>query len=284
MTEPAVLMKSMNQLCIHMTHARRRKDSKKKRKAILRDMKKLLQCISKHAKRYRQLLEDSWCKTKWSETQAQQVICRMDNILEQLPKVIKQAHERIIGERPLKSRDKLLSLYDKDVQIIVRGKASAEVEFGQSLVLTEQRDGLLIDWKLFANQAPSDSQLLKPTIERLEEYYGPLASSCTDRAFDSRENRALLASKNIVNGICPKSPTELQERLSDPIFLSLQTRRSQTEARIGIFKNVFLGKPLRSRISLYKRHALNWCVLTHNLWVLSRKAIADEQSLLKKAA
>ena len=32
---------------------------------------------------------------------------------------------------------------------------------------------------------------------------------------------------------------QLQEKLTDPIFLSLQTRRSQTEARIGIFKVSF---------------------------------------------
>jgi len=57
------------------------------------------------------------------------------------------------------------------VQVIVRGKAGNEVEFGQSLLLTEQRDGLIIDWKLSDTFAPSDSQLLQPTITRLEEYY-----------------------------------------------------------------------------------------------------------------
>ena len=85
----------------------------------------------------------------------------------------------------------------------------------------------------------------------------------------------------------PRNPKQLQKQLTDPVFTELQKRRSQTEARIGIFKNVFLGRPLRSRITLYKRHAINWCVLTHNLWLLSRKAIADEQAMpenLKKAA
>ena len=89
---------------------------------------------------------------------------------------------------------------------------------------------------------------------------------------------------NIYNAINPKNPKQLQERLSNPIFSSLQTRRGQTEVRIGIFKDVFSGKPLRSRITANKIHAINWCILTHNLWVLSRMAIADEQSLLKKAA
>ena len=94
----------------------------------------------------------------------------------------------------------------------------------------------------------------------------------------------MLKKENIINAVCPKSPVELQEKLNDPIFVSLQTRRSQTEARIAIFKNVFLGKPLRSRITLNKRHAINWCVLTHNLWILSRMAIADEHALFKEAA
>jgi len=284
MIEPSALLKKMNQLCIQMTQTRRKKESKKHRKNILRAMKKLSHCISKHAKRYRELLLKEWPKTDWTEAQMRCVIGRIDNILEQLPEAIRQAHERIIGERLIKSSNKILSLYDKDIEVIVRGKSGAEVEFGQRLLLTEQKDGLIIDWELLAKDSPSDSDLLQPTLERLIKYYGEIDSVSTDRAFAAAANDEFLKSKNIYNATCPKSPTQLQEKLTDPIFLSLQTRRSQTEARIGIFKNVFLGKPLRSRIALYKRHAINWCVLTHNLWVLSRKAIADEQSLLKKAA
>jgi hypothetical protein len=43
------------------------------------------------------------------------------------------------------SLDKILSFYDKEVEVIVRGKSGAEVEFGQRLLLTEQEDGLIID-------------------------------------------------------------------------------------------------------------------------------------------
>lgn len=284
MIAPSQLLKSMNQLCIKMTHTRRKKDSKKQRKAILREMKKLSQCIKKHAKRYRQLLLDSWTKTTWSEAQMQCVIKRMDTILEQLPAAIKQAHERIIGERQVKSSDKILSLYDKEVAIMVRGKAGNEVEFGQKLLLTEQRDGLIIDWELFSKAAPSDNQLLQPSIKRMETSFGAIASVSTDRAFASAKNDEYLADKNIFNATCPRSPAQLKEKLNDPLFSLYQTRRSQTESRIGIFKNVFLGRPLRSRMMSNKAHAVNWCVLTHNLWVLSRKAIADELSALEKAA
>ncbi len=284
MIEPAELLKQMNKLCINMTHTRRRKDSKKKRKSIFRDMKKLMKIIEKHAQRYHRLLSGSWVKTGWSEAQMQQVLKRIDNILEQLPQAIKQAHERIIGERKLKSCEKLFSFYDHDAQIMVRGKSGSEVEFGQRLLLAEQKDGLIVDWKLFSKDSPNDSHLLKASIERIESYFGKLDSATTDRGFTSKENTKFLEENKIYNATCPRSPAELKERLEDSVFASLQTRRSQTEGRIGIFKNAFLGRPLRSQILLNKQHAVNWCVLTHNLWVLARKALSDEASALKKAA
>lgn len=284
MVEPQLLLKQMNKLCMSMTLTRRKVDSKKQRKAILRKMKKLSLCIAKHGKRYRDLLTANWEETNWTLAQAQQVIRRINNVLEQLPTAIKQAHERIIGERLVASGSKILSLYDKNVHTIIRGKAGNEVEFGQGLLLTEQPDGLIIDWQLFKEQPPADNRLLKPTLRRIEKYYGDIRSISTDRAFSDESNDAFLKKHKIYNATCPRSPKSLQKKLSDPIFLSLQTRRSQTEARIGIFKNVFLGKPLRSRITAYKRLAISWCVLTHDIWVLARKAIDIERSMLKKAA
>ena len=278
MVEPSFFLKEMNKLCINMTHTRRKKDGKKQRKAVLRTIKKLTNRVEQHAKRYREILCHSWGKTTWSEAQSQQVVNRIDNILEQLPAAIKQAHERIIGERSVQSKDKILSLYDAEAEVIVRGKAGCEVEFGQRLLLAEQNDGLIVDWKLFKKQSPQDSKMLAPSIDRIEKHFGSINSCSTDRGFSSPDNEKLLASKNIYNAICPKSPKQLEERLLEPVFIARQTRRSGTEARIGIFKNAFLGRPLRSRIFLNKCHAVNWCVLSHNLWVLSRKAISDERS------
>jgi IS5 family transposase len=282
MIEPQLLLKQMNRLCIKMTHVRRKKDSKKWRKAILREMKTLSCCIAKHANRYRQLLLDEWEKTELTERQMQQIIRRIDTILEQLPRAIKQAHERIIGERQVATEDKILSLYDKDAHVIVRGKAGNEVEFGQGLLLSEQIDGLIVDWQLFSDQPPSDSKVLKPMINRIKAHYGRIYSICTDRGFSSKNNDDFLSEQNIKNAVCPKSPTKLEEKLTDPIFVLLQTRRSQTEGRVGIFKNVFLGRPLRSRITAYKKIAVAWCVLTHNLWLLSRMTIEAEKKMCKQ--
>ena len=70
-----------------------------------------------------------------SEAQAQQIISRMEGVLEQLPVAIKQADERIIGGRRIANEEKILSIYEDTVNVIVRGKAGANVEFGNKLWL-----------------------------------------------------------------------------------------------------------------------------------------------------
>ena len=67
-----------------------------------------------------------------------QIIGRIKGVLEKLPVAIKQAHERIIGGRRISNEQKILSLYDDTVNVIVRGKAGANIEFGNKLWLNEK--------------------------------------------------------------------------------------------------------------------------------------------------
>jgi hypothetical protein len=66
MAQPASFITRMNQLCIKMTHSARRTDSKKQRKQVLREMKRLTQVVRAHAQRYRALLDEQWEKTDWT--------------------------------------------------------------------------------------------------------------------------------------------------------------------------------------------------------------------------
>jgi hypothetical protein len=283
MEPPEQFLKAMNRLSIQMTHARRAKDSKKQRKKTLRLMKRQVKVVAGHARRHRQLLDAQWEQTDWTRPQAEQVLRRIDGVLELLPPAQKQAHERIIGERQVDSADKLLSLYETDTRVIVRGKAGAEVEFGNTLLLAEQKDGLIVDWQLHRDSAPSDTRQLPESLARMEKSYGAgvIAALGADRGFSSAANQSLLESKNIYDGICPKNPAQLKTRMEEKRFAQLQRRRSQTEGRIGIFKNGFLGRPLRAKGFEHRELAVSWQVLTHNLWVLAR---LEQRPALAQAA
>lgn len=217
------------------------------RKTILRRMKKLSNTIAAHARRYYAVLDEQWDQTDWSRKQADVVLGRMQKVIEQLPKAIWQAHERIIGERRVENAQKILSLYEPEVRVMVRGKSGTEVEFGNALYLVENRDGLIVDWKYMSDQPRSDSALVKESIGRVSANYGRPESYTADRGFFSAANSKYLGEQGSYDAICPKPVAALGERLREPRFCELQKRRGGTEARIGIFKNVYSGRPLRSK-------------------------------------
>lgn len=271
MEEPAVFIRRMNVLAMEMTHTWGEKDSKKQRKKVLRKMDKLVGCVARHAKRYRAILDQQWEQTEWTRGETDYVLRRLDNVLGQLPAARQQARERILKGQLIPSKDKILSFYDPDVQVIVRHKAGAEVEFGNTLLLGESTQGVIIEWELFKDVAPSDARLVARSVQRIEEklkiHVGAVGA---DRGFDSESNQQWLKAQKTYNAICPRSPKELKKRKKSWKFSRLQRRRSQCEGRIGIVKNNFLGRPLRSKGFASRELAVSWAVLTHNLWVIAR--------------
>ena len=280
MQEPAQFIKAMNRLCIEMTHAGRGSDSASERKKILRLMKQLVKKVRQHAQIHRRLLVERREETTLSEKEAAQILRRLDGVLEKLPEAVRQAHERIIGGRSVKNAEKILSLYESDVHVIVRGKAGASVEFGNTLLIAEQSEGLIVDWKLYREQCSRDAQALVESLERAEAAYDGRRpkSAVTDRGFSSEDTRAYLAVHGIRDEMCPRSVPELRRRMQGARFRAHQLRRGQTEGRIGILKNEFLGKPLLSEGYEHRALSVAWAVLAHNLWVLARlPQAADEQ-------
>ena len=267
--EPEEFLSAMNKQCMAMSAQRRQKDGKRQRKRILRVMKRLAKRIGEHAAAHLQALQTRRSETELSVGQARVIERRIARVLEQLPAAIKQAHERIIGGRQVQSADKILSLYDDEIALIVRGKANAEVEFGNKLTLVENRAGLVIDYQLHEGN-PADSNLVAPCVQRLKASALPVTKLWADRGMFSAANESLLAANGLHSGLCPRDPHELARRLQDPAVKAGMKRRGGTEARVAIFKNVFMGSPAKGRSFGARERACGWAVLTHNLWVLAR--------------
>ena len=286
MQAPEQFLRQMNRLRIAMAQQARRAGRKKGRKRVLRQMKQLVRVVRAHARRHRDLLDQQWEQTQWTRAQAQQILRRMDGVLELLPRAQKQAHERIIGARPVANAQKILSLYEPQVRVIVRGKAGAEVEFGNTVLLGENRQGVILDYELIRESAPADSQLLLGSLLRVWEGTGhPVGAVVTDRGFASAANSRTLQAGGTFDGLCPRRPAELSRRMKSQKFGRLQRRRAQTEARIGILKHGFLGQPMRAKGADHRALALAWGVLTHNLWMLARMRKTPKLSrALQKAA
>jgi hypothetical protein len=274
MEEPETFISRINKLCIKMTHVGNRKDqseSRRLRKQTLRQMDRLVGTVRNHARRYRQLLDEHWERTDWTRPQAEQVLRRMDQVLEQLPQARQQARQRILQGQLVPNEDKILSFYEEDVQVIVRKKAGAEVEFGNTLFLAENPQGAIIDWEFFPESAPADVDLLPRSVARMQRAFAPGPKALAgDRGFDSENNRFGLKEEKIFNAVCPRSPRQLRQRNRSWKFKRMQRRRAQTEGRIAILKHVFLGGRMRCKGFAHRELTVTWTVLVHNLWVLAR--------------
>ena len=129
-----------------------------------------------------------------------------------------------------------------------------------------------------------DSSTLVESLERvvvaLKKKMGAVG---TDRGFASKANSVGLAEAEIFDGLCPKSPSALKERMKEPRFVRMQKRRSQTEGRISILQRGFLGRPMRAKGFVHRQLAVAWGVLTHNLWMLARLK-REKKEPLRQAA
>lgn len=282
---PASFMSEMNAMCIAMSAASRRGGGKKERKRVLRKMKRHLKTVCEHGERYLNALERRWKQVELTERQKNYIAERLHALLDLAPQAIKQAHERIIGERPVKNDDKLLSIYEPHTSVYVRGKAGADCEFGLQCLIAESSDGLIMDWHLPGDHIVPDTQALIPAIERMMKAYGEntITSVITDRGFSSRRNTAILADLDVADFTLPRNPKELQRSMKDPVFAAHHRRRAQTEARIGIFKNVFAGKRIPAKGIENQRVHVAWATLAHNVWVIARIREAERLEICMAA-
>lgn len=288
MEPPESFITRINTLCIQMTHAGKKQqkdESQRQRKKTLRQMDRVVGTVRKHAQRYRDLLDKCWDQTDWTRPQVDQVLRRMDQVLEQLPKARQQARQRILDGEPVPNDEKILSLYESDVHVIVRRKAGAEVEFGNTFLLSENPQGMILDWELFRESAAGDSALLGRTVGRTETAHEcEVKAVGGDRGFDSQANQRKLEDEAIYNGVCPRDPKKLSERNRSWKFKGLQRRRSQTEGRIAILKNAFGAGEIRSKGFAHRELTVTWTVLVHNLWVMARMQRQALKDAERKAA
>jgi len=276
--EPEKFIRQMNKLSIEMTHCRRKAGAVKMRKKVLRKMKGVLRRIGGHAQRHRDLLDGQFGQTRLSRGQANRILVRIDEKMELLPKVIEQAHERIIGGRQVENKDKILSAHEPDIDVIVRGKAGAQVEFGNELYLAESIHGLIMDYNLYGRGAPSEGGKMQESVQRIEELKVPskLKYVVADRGFDGKGNEDFLTEHGITSMICPKNPQRLRERLEEKPFRELQRRRASTEARVGILKNHTGARVWRAKGLEHRKLAVGWSVLAHNLQWVARQVREQE--------
>jgi len=280
--DPKRFISQLNAQCMSITSIAGKPGAKKDRKKKFRQLRDLGTTIRTHGCNYISELESRWeSSTDLTEGQKVVIIKRLEDMVALIPKAIEQAGKRILQNMPPENKEKILSAYHEDVNVLKRGKAGADCEFGNPLFIAEQQDGLIVDWKLYRTDVKEPQSTPESIKRMIDEYDFTIGSVTGDRGCHSAANDSMLTQREIFSGLASRKPLEMAEKMKDPKFRALQKRRAQTEGRIGILKNCFLDGSLYERTFDDKELAVTWAVFTHNLWGLARILKKD---LLEKAA
>ena len=188
-------------------------------------------------------------------------------LVERTMRVIDQARARVQGDQPA-GATRLVSLHEPDARPIRKGRLGKPVEFGYKAQVVDNPDGLIIDHSVHIGN-PSDTELLRPAIERIATHLGMTPSVVTaDRGYwDSKIEHDLTAA-GVTTVVIPRtgkcSAARARIEHADN-FVDTVKWRTGSEGRISHLKRDWAWRRTRLRGHAGAR---TWCahgVFAHNL-------------------
>jgi IS5 family transposase len=186
------------------------------------------------------------------------------------PRVIDQARRRVIRGESVPSAEKVVSLHEPHVDIII--KDNRNTYFGHKLFAARGVSGLILDLSIVRGN-PSDAASAVELVQRLQEPLKKLPSEIAmDGGFASKSNLAELKQLGVTN-VCfaKKRGLSVDDMVCDKrTFRRLRNFRSMIEATFSWLKRSF-GLDCCNWRGFESFRAYAWAaVITHNLVVMAR--------------
>ena len=144
------------------------------------------------------------------------------------------ARERLAEGRPVELSDRLFSIFEPHTELIYRGKARAQVEFGHRILVTEDSAGFIIAASVMPN-GEQDRDAALPLVKALLKQYPKLKRVSFDRGFHSPDNQTEIA--KLLPDVClPNSGAKAlakQEATASVSWAWQRRHHSGIEAAIG---------------------------------------------------
>jgi IS5 family transposase len=188
--------------------------------------------------------------------------------------VVAQTRSRLAGQMP-HSATRLVSLHDPDARPIRKGRIDRPVEFGYKAQVTDNDDGIVLDYCVEYGAAPDGPQLV-PAITRVARRAGRTPRAVTaDRGYGQPAVERGLHELGVQTVAIPRqAPTPLSRKTTEHrrSFRKLVKWRTGCEGRISYLKRGYGWD--RTRLD-GRTGAAIWCghgVFAHNLVKISTLA------------
>jgi IS5 family transposase len=194
--------------------------------------------------------------------------------IERTAMIVAQARTRLAGQMP-DGATRLVSLHDPDARPIRKGRIDRHVEFGYKAQVTDNDDGIVLDYAVEGGAAPDGPQLV-PAIKRVTRRTGRVPRAVTaDRGYGQAAVERDLHELGVRTVAIPRQATTSPARKAiehSRGFRKLVKWRTGCEGRISYLKR---GYGWNRTLLDGKNGAAIWCghgVLAHNLVKISALA------------
>jgi len=204
----------------------------------------------------------------------QRIVGEMQTYDRRVEQVLQQASRRIRRGERVPNREKLFSIFEPHTELLIRGKAGKNIEFGHMVLLQQVEGKFISDYEVFARRR-ADAALVDSILQSHRSTFGSLPESFTaDKGFYESMGKLRELEQSIAHVSIAKKgrrTAEEREREHHPVFRALQRFRAGIEGTISALKRAFkmsrcLYRTFRTYCSAIGSH-----VLAHNLVILARR-------------
>ena len=197
----------------------------------------------------------------------------MNRYCESGRRVVEQARRRVLQGESVPNDEKLFSIFEEHTELLKRGKAGKDIEFGHMIQLQQVEEKFITDYTVFEKK-PVEHQLLVPALDKHKELFHAYPKELSaDKAY--YESRAALDELRhhvpiVAIGKKGKRTSHETECEHDPLFQLAQRFRAGIEGSISFLKRV---------LRLYRCFNKGWkhfvatvgqTIFAHNLLILTR--------------
>jgi len=201
------------------------------------------------------------------------IVMQIDHYIELGERVVDQSRRRALKGKSVPNDEKLFSIFEPHTELLVRGKAGKNVEFGHMIQLQQVDGKFITDYEVF-DQRPLEYELLEPALKSHKKLFGHYPDELAgDKGYyESMEAIERLQRKVPMVSIAKKGRRTAEEtaREHDPLFRLAQRFRAGVEGSISFLKRMLRMARCFNKSWEHFVSTVGQTILAHNLLILAR--------------
>ena len=209
----------------------------------------------------------------WETIKAQGLLAELSRFQKPSACVISQAQRRVLGGETVPNAEKVYSIFEDHTELLIRGKAGKNVEFGHMIQLEQVESKFVTGYEVFRHR-PNEANLVQSALDHHVDLFGhePMSVAADKGYYQSMEEIHRLEEQVDVVSIGKKGRRNAEEsaRESSALFKLAQAFRAGVEGSISYLKRSLRLARCFNKGWEHYQSTVGATIFAHNLLILAR--------------